>query len=96
MREDLLALTADDLSMLSNRGTVKRAQAELDDADVQCLSLDDSKDNLTFIWSDQRTCKFPAKSPAQKAVCNCDTVGICRHIIRSILHLQRLQKQPAR
>ena len=36
MRQDLLALTADDLVLLANRGLVKRAQQEVQSAELTC------------------------------------------------------------
>jgi hypothetical protein len=86
---DLLALTADDLAAITNRGTVKRAQKELEAGDVTCDIRDDTGD-LVFAWSDGITCRFPAGKPVHDALCSSGTVGVSRHIVRSVLAYQRV------
>ena len=95
-RADLLALTADDLATLSNRGTVKRAQKELDAAEVTCEIHDEPQGDLLFSWSDGITCRFPAGKSAHDAVCSSGTLGISRHIIRSVLAYQRADGQESK
>ncbi|MEW4564787.1 hypothetical protein AB1K70_19765 [Bremerella sp. JC770] len=88
-RTDLLALTADDLAAITNRGTVKRAQKELDSDSPTCELVEEA-DALTFTWSDGITCQFPAGKTIQEAICSSGSLGVTRHIIRSILAYQRL------
>lgn len=86
-RSDLLALTPDDLATLSNRGTVKRAQRELDE--VTCEVEECPNGDLVFIWSDGATCRFPSGKSVHEAICSSGLSGISRHIIRSVLAYQR-------
>ncbi len=88
-RADLLALTEDDLSVLSNRGTVKRALKELEAANPQCAWEEQADGTLVAAWSDGTQCRFPAGKPIQEAVCSSEAQGISRHVIRSVLHYQR-------
>jgi hypothetical protein len=90
-RADLLALTPDDLASLTNRGTVKRAQKEIEEG-VPALTLREEEcGDLLFLWSDGVTCRFPAGRPVQHAVCSSGLAGISRHIVRSILAYQKAE-----
>lgn len=86
-RNDLLALTADDLATMANRGTVKRAQKELESGEFT-FELTDESGELTFAWSDGTTCRFPAGKTVHEAVCSSGSIGISRHIVRSVLAYQ--------
>lgn len=83
-RVDLLALTPDDLAALTNRGTVKRAQKELDEASVSFVFREEGAD-LICEWSDGVVCRFPSGKTIRDAICSSGVVGISRHIIRSVL-----------
>lgn len=87
-RADLLALTADDLASLTNRGTVKRAQKELENAEVSC-EINETETELTFQWSDGIQCRFPANKSIHDATCSSGSMGISRHIVRSVLAYQQ-------
>lgn len=89
MRQDLLALTTEDLELLSNRGTVKRASAEVESGSVTCQDLSEDDKRLTLTWSDSAICRFDVSKAAHKATCTCDSVSTCRHIIRSIIYYQK-------
>lgn len=88
-RADLMALTPDDLATLSNRGTVKRAQRELEEADVTYEINETPNGDLVFTWSDGTTCRFPTGKSVHDAICSSGLPGISRHIIRSVLAYQR-------
>lgn len=92
-RADLLALTSDDLATLTNRGTVKRAQKELDACEVTCEIQENDGGDILFAWSDGITCRFPAGKSVHDAVCSSGLAGISRHIIRSVLEYQRIQAE---
>ena len=47
-RADLLALTLDDLNVLSNRGLVKRAQRELESEEFTCQSAESDDGTVTL------------------------------------------------
>ncbi len=92
MRTDLLALTWDDLVTLSNRGIVKRATKELDSGKFECELTEDAEGNITAKWNDGTECFLPAEGTLHEARCSSDAVGISRHIIRSVLHYQRMSQ----
>jgi hypothetical protein len=86
-RADLLALTPDDLASLSNRGIVKRAQKELESGEFRFL-IQEEPENLRVEWSDGIVCQFPAGKSVHEAICSSGTLGISRHVIRSVLAYQ--------
>jgi hypothetical protein len=88
-RMDLLSLTADDLASLTNRGTVKRAERELESGEVTCQIETDASGDLRFVWSEGTTCLFPAGKTVREAVCSSGVLGISRHVIRSVLAYQK-------
>lgn len=88
-RADLQALSADDLAALTNRGTVKRAQKELETGDPTCHIVDDPDGGLTLTWSDGIVCRFPPGKTIHDAVCSSGLIGISRHVVRSVLAYQR-------
>jgi len=89
-RADLLALTPDDLATLTNRGTVKRAQKELEAGDVQFEICDESDGDLVVAWTDGITCRFPASGTVHDAICSSGLAGISRHVVRSVLAYQQV------
>jgi hypothetical protein len=89
MRADLLALTADDLSVLSNRGLVKRAQRELESGELTCELTAATDGTITLVWSDACTCTLPVNRLISEGQCTCSATTICRHLIRSILAYQQ-------
>ncbi len=91
-RLDFLALTPDDLAMLTNRGTVKRAQKEIEDGQPTFEFHEEEGGAFLFRWSDGITCRFPAGRPVHDAVCSSGLAGISRHIIRSILAYQKAEE----
>ncbi|HEY0736259.1 MAG TPA: SWIM zinc finger family protein [Herpetosiphonaceae bacterium] len=93
MRQDLLALTADDLVLLANRGLVKRAQQEAQSADLTCTIDEDAQGNLTVRWSDAIECVLPAGQHVRESRCSCPAATICRHILRSVLAYQQSAEQ---
>ncbi len=93
IRKDLLALTAEDLVVLSNRGLVKRAQQELQSGQFDFTLLEDEKGSVTVDWSDQVKCSLPSNVTVNQGQCSCIATTICRHIIRSVLIYQELAKQ---
>lgn len=84
-REDLLHLVPDDLAALTNRGTVKRAQRELDIA-VELAEADDG--TVTAKWADEVTCTLPGGKTVSDARCTCPATELCRHVVRTVLVYQ--------
>ncbi|NJL20359.1 MAG: hypothetical protein HC895_05275 [Leptolyngbyaceae cyanobacterium SM1_3_5] len=93
MRQDLLALTIDDLMTLSNRGIVKRSQQELQSGQLTFELSEDENGNVSVNWSDQIECRLPIDRPLQESICTCPATSICRHLIRSVLVYQEFSSQ---
>jgi hypothetical protein len=88
-RPDLLALTPDDLAVLTNRGIVKRAQKDLDESVASAEWSEGPAGNLAVRWSDGFACDLPAGRPLAEARCTCPTGFLCRHLVRTVLAYQR-------
>jgi hypothetical protein len=88
-RPDLLALTIDDLVVLSNRGLVKRASKELASNKLSYELIEDDTGTVTIQWSDQIKCVLPGNSTVKDSHCICAATTICRHLIRSVLVYQQ-------
>jgi len=88
-RQDLLALTLDDLVVLSNRGLVKRASKELETGELSFELIEDDAGTVTLQWSDDIQCVLPGNSTVSNSQCSCSATTICRHLIRSVLAYQQ-------
>lgn len=86
-RGDLLALTADDLITLSNRGIVKRSQQEIE-AGEPAVEVEEQDGAVVFRWSDGAICRFPSNKGVRESECSCPATTVCRHRIRSVLAYQ--------
>lgn len=89
MRADLLHLTSDDLILLANRGLFRRAQQELESAELSFSQQEDAAGNLTITWSDSISVVFEANKSISAARCSCPATSMCRHILRSVLAYQQ-------
>jgi hypothetical protein len=87
-RADLLALSADDLVVLSNRGLAKRAAQEWEAGALRCEIDEDAEGRVAFRWSDGVECVVPAGSVVSDARCSCPATSMCRHVVRSVLAYQ--------
>ena len=94
-RNDLLQLSEDDLSALTNRGTVKRAQKELDAGDPTYTFEEGPQNRLLVRWSDGIECDFPDGKTIHDARCSSGASGISRHIVRSVLAYQKFHSTQA-
>src|SRR5258707_14024751 len=93
-RVDLLALSSDDLATLTNRGIVKRAHRDLD-AGAAAGRIDETPaGDVRVQWSDGVECLLPAGQTLHQGRCSCAAVGVCRHLVLSVLAYQR-QAAPA-
>jgi hypothetical protein len=88
MRQDLLTLTIDDLITLSNRGLVKRAQQEVESAELIGEISETPAGDLTVRWSDDICCSFPVQTTLAQSQCSCPATSLCRHLLRSVLYYQ--------
>ncbi|AOF92286.1 SWIM zinc finger family protein [Sinorhizobium sp. RAC02] len=79
-RSDLLALTDDGLTQLSNAGIVKRAQRELAaGAGPEIRELEDGTIEARF--ADATFTRLPPGKELAEASCTCPSSGVCRHRI---------------
>src|SRR5207302_10961037 len=88
-RAELLALTLDDLAALTNRGTVKRAQREVEANECTCTLTEAEDGTVTAQWSDGVECRLPAGKVLRDGHCSCAAAGLCRHLVRTVLAYQR-------
>ncbi|MEU9979224.1 hypothetical protein [Streptomyces sp. NPDC051014] len=89
LREDLLALTAETLASLGNRGLVKRAAKDLDAGAgprVDCPS----DGSVRGAHPDGSRTRLPVGVGLDAAECSCASTGVCRHRIGLVLAYQRL------
>ncbi|MFI1518781.1 hypothetical protein [Kitasatospora cineracea] len=95
-RADLLALDADTLAALANRGLVKRAARELDSGAGASVSLD-AAGEVTAAFPDGSRAALPAGVPLEAGTCSCPAPGVCRHLVGLVLAYQtqaQAQAQP--
>ncbi|MEU6924896.1 hypothetical protein [Streptomyces sp. NPDC046631] len=88
VRPDLLALTAETLAALSNRGLVKRATKELDAGTVPALATDPDT-TVRARFDDGTTTSLPPGTGLDEGSCSCAAPGVCRHLIALVLAHQR-------
>lgn len=91
-RADLLALSPDDLAALTNRGTVKRAQRELEAAEVSVVLTEADDGTVTAKSSDGVVCRLPGGAVVAAGRCSCPATELCRHIVRTVLAYQAWAK----
>ncbi|HEX5271666.1 MAG TPA: hypothetical protein VFW33_14310, partial [Gemmataceae bacterium] len=87
-RADLLALTPDDLAALTNRGTVKRAQREVETGECTAELTEKADGSIGAKWSDGAECRLPAGVVLGEAQCSCSAAGLCRHLVRTVFAYQ--------
>jgi hypothetical protein len=92
-RPDLLALSADDLAALTNRGTVKRAQREVEAGECTTELTETPEGDVTAKWCDGVECHLPAGVVVREGRCSCAAVTLCRHLVRTVLAYQRQAQQ---
>jgi hypothetical protein len=98
-RADLIALSYDDLVALTNRGTVKRAQRELETNEVTGDLKEIADGTVSVQWSDGIVCLLPGNTVVSNSRCTCPATELCRHVIRAVLayqqqHLSTQSTQP--
>ncbi|GIJ70925.1 SWIM zinc finger family protein [Virgisporangium ochraceum] len=86
MRADLLALTTDALTTLTNRGLVKRASKEVEAAAPALVLADDG--TLTGTSADGIVTTVPVGGGLDAATCTCGASGVCRHVLVVVLAYQ--------
>ncbi|MEV0562874.1 hypothetical protein [Dactylosporangium sp. NPDC050588] len=85
MRADLLALTQESLAALTNRGLVKRATREVEQAPP--VIGEDPDGTVRGTYPDGPETALP-QGGLEKGSCTCGATGICRHIVGLVIAYQ--------
>lgn len=88
LRPELLELTPQALTALSNAGFVKRSLKELENGNVPEISHENSALIATF--SDGVRTQLANGQALKEAQCSCGASGMCRHRVMLVLSYQRL------
>ncbi len=95
MRNDLLTISEADLEVFTNRGTVKRAARDLDEA-LFTGTLSETDEGLVEVaWSDGVVCRFAPGVLINDGRCTCPSTAMCRHLVRTVLFYKRFYKEAA-
>jgi len=92
VRVDLLALTPEALAALSNRGLVKRAAREIEEAPPELTA--DADGTLHGAYADGPVATLPPGG-LDRGGCTCGATGVCRHVVGLVLAYQADQAHPA-
>ncbi|BAJ26777.1 MULTISPECIES: hypothetical protein [Kitasatospora] len=92
-RADLLALDADTLAALANRGLVKRAARELEAGTGPSTELG-ADGEVSAVFPDGSRAALPAGVPLDAGTCSCAAPGVCRHLVGLVLAYQARQDAP--
>ena len=87
MRPDLLHLSPEALTQLTNAGLVKRAVREREAGYAPTLSLE-ADATLVATFPDGVITRWPAGKPIGQALCSCVATGICRHRLIAALQFR--------
>ncbi|QCZ31712.1 hypothetical protein D8Z79_007520 [Escherichia fergusonii] len=88
LRPELLELTPQALTALSNAGFVKRSLKELENGNVPEISHENGALIATF--SDGIRTQLANSQALKEAQCSCGASGMCRHRVMLVLSYQRL------
>ncbi|MFD7735876.1 hypothetical protein ACFV6F_36505 [Kitasatospora phosalacinea] len=86
-RADLLALDADTLAALANRGLVKRAARELEAGAGPSVALG-ADGEVSAAFPDGSRTALPVGVPLEGGTCSCPAPGVCRHLVGLVLAYQ--------
>jgi hypothetical protein len=86
VRDDLLALTDDDLASYANRGVVRRARREQAAGEGPEVTI--AAGTLTALARDGATTVLDAGATLEEARCDCPAPGVCRHVVALVLAAQ--------
>lgn len=88
-RADLLGLSDQALADLTNKGTLRRARKEIDEAKVTWQLTEDDSGLVKVEFDDGVECELPADRPFADWTCTCLAGSECRHLVRSVLAYQQ-------
>ena len=94
-REDLLVLTDEDLALLSNKGTVKRARREIEEKSVDGTITDSDDGTVRIEWTDGVVCTLSNNERLSERQCTCSAVEVCRHLVRAVILYCLLYTSPS-
>ena len=94
-RQDLLAITFEDLVTFTNRGTVNRARKEVDSGELTSELNEQPDGTLVAKWSDNAECVLPGGKTVREGRCTCPSATMCRHLVRTIFKYQGTTNDPA-
>jgi hypothetical protein len=86
-RDDLLALDADKLAALANRGLVKRATKDLAAGRSPTIRVED--DGTVVAEAGDVITRLPPETPLRDTPCSCPATKVCRHRVMAVLAYQR-------
>jgi len=92
VRDDLCAITDEDLAAFSNRGSVNRAAKEVADDKLTCQLAEAADGAVHAEWSDGWKIDIPGGKTLREGRCSCLAIGTCRHIVRTVLYYQRTHR----
>lgn len=93
-RTDLLELSLDALSALSNPGFVKRAQKDIAEGRIPQIEIADDTTVRARYEDGQQATLAPGKS-LREAACTCPATGLCRHRVTLVLAYQHWARSVA-
>lgn len=88
LHPELLELTPQALTALSNAGFVKRSLKELENGNIPQISHENGMLIATF--SDGTRSQLASCQALKEAQCSCGAIGMCRHRVMLVLSYQRL------
>lgn len=88
-RRDLLALTLDGLTQLSNAGLVKRSVRDLENGQGPQI-VEESDGCIVATYADGTVTRLPAGRSPTEAHCTCPAGGLCRHRVALVLAYQQV------
>ncbi|MBY7301965.1 SWIM zinc finger family protein [Escherichia marmotae] len=92
LRPELLELTPQALTALSNAGFVKRSLKELENGNIPEISHESG--TLIATFSDGTRSQLANGQALKEAQCSCGASGMCRHRVMLVLSYQRLCATP--
>ncbi|MBY7217390.1 SWIM zinc finger family protein [Escherichia marmotae] len=88
LHPELLELTPQALTALSNAGFVKRSLKELENGNIPQISHENG--TLIATFSDGTRSQLASGQALKEAQCSCGAIGMCRHRVMLVLSYQRL------
>ncbi|EFB2826228.1 SWIM zinc finger family protein [Escherichia sp. 93.0816] len=88
LHPELLELTPQALTALSNAGFVKRSLKELENGNIPQISHENG--TLIATFSDGTCSQLASGQALKEAQCSCGAIGMCRHRVMLVLSYQRL------